>query len=196
MFRALANIAAALAEHLGVEPNQVVAYADVELGVREVAVLGSAEFVGRAVLVDEPGDLVRMSGEVGRKFRGDEQVDWLAVRFAQIEQAPGGGVRQNLFLRVPLERHAHEFREEPAEAQLPHQLPDVNLGAAVHEWNLRLADNDSPNGHFPPHLTTAQPLLAFGRTRSDVLASGGKSRNRNTLNRRKRPGSLQLRPPS
>ena len=49
--------------------DQRVAQADVALGVIEVAVRRAAQLVGRAVLVDQPRDLVRMADEVGRELR-------------------------------------------------------------------------------------------------------------------------------
>ena len=137
----------ALAEHLGVELDQAVAQPDVRLDVAEVAVLGAAQLVRGAVLMDQPRDLARMAHEVGRKLRGDHQIDRLPVALAQIEQPPRRGVRQDLVLRIPLERHADELRLVPALAQLPHQLPHVHLGAAVHERHLGFADDDAEGRH-------------------------------------------------
>ena len=51
-------------------------------------------------------------------------------------------MRKNLFLRIPLEWHADELGRVAASAQLAYQLTDVNLRTAVHEWNLRLANED------------------------------------------------------
>jgi hypothetical protein len=59
---------AAFPEHLVVEPQQRVAESDVEFGVREVAVFGSAELVGCPVLVYEPRHLLRVADEVGREL--------------------------------------------------------------------------------------------------------------------------------
>ena len=93
--------------------------------------------------MDQPRDLVRVPDEVGRKLRGDHQIDRPAVAFAQIEQPPRRGVRQDFFLRVPLERDADELGLVAARAQLPHELANVDLGAAVHERHLRFADEHS-----------------------------------------------------
>ena len=142
MFCALANTRAALAEHLGVEPDQRVAQPDVLLVVAEVAVRRAAQLVGGAVLVNQPGDLVRVADEVGRELRGDHEIDRPPVALAEIEQPPGRGVGQDLFLRIPLERHAHELGVVAARVQLAHQLTDVHLGAAVHERHLRFTDDD------------------------------------------------------
>ena len=72
----------------------------------------------------------------------DDEIDRAAVALAQIEQPPRRGVRQDLLLRIPLERHADELGLVAARAQLAHQLADVDLGAAVHERHLRFADDD------------------------------------------------------
>ena len=103
---------------------------------------GAAQLVRRAVLVNQPRDLVRMAHEVGRELRRDHEIDRLAVALAQVEQPPGRGVRQDLVLRIPLERDADQLGVVAARAQLAHQLAHVDLGAAVHERHLRLADDD------------------------------------------------------
>ena len=145
VFRAFANIARHSPSICESSRINVSRRPDVELGVGEIAVWRAAQFVGGAVLVNQPRDLVRVPREVRRKFCADDEIDGAAVALAEIEEAPRRGVRKNLFLRVPLERHADELGRVAASAQLAHQLTDVNLRAAVHEWNLRLA-NERPSG--------------------------------------------------
>ena len=70
------------------------------------------------------------------------QIDRPAVALAEIEQPPGGGVREDLGLRVPLERHADELGLVPVRAELTDELADVKLGAALDERHLRFADDD------------------------------------------------------
>ena len=84
-----------------------------------------------------------MAGEVGRELRGDDEIDAFAVALAQIDHAPCGGLREQFFLRVPLERHRHAFGAIAAAAQFAHEAADVQLGAAVHERHLRLAHERS-----------------------------------------------------
>ena len=87
---------ARLEERLAIEPEDRLAQADVQLGVLEVAERRAAQLVGRPVLVDQPGHLVRVADEVGRELGGDHQIDRLAVALAQIDEAPGGGVGEDL----------------------------------------------------------------------------------------------------
>ena len=139
------------AEHLGVERHQPVAQPDVGFRVRELAVRRAAEIVDRAVLMEQPGDLVRMAHEVGRKLGRDHRVDALAVRFGQIDHPPCGGLRQQLFLRIPLERHRHALGAVAAARQLVHE--------AAHE-QLRAAANT--NGHCASHTSTVAVMRAAG----------------------------------
>ena len=76
----------------------VVAQPDVGFGVVELAVRRAAEIVDRAVLMEQPGDLVGVPGEVGRELGRDDRVDALAVGLAQVDHPPRGGVRQQLVL--------------------------------------------------------------------------------------------------
>src|SRR4051794_8957329 len=152
---------AAFAEHLRVQPRQRVTQSDVELGVGEVAVRGAAQLVGRAVLVNQPRDLIRVPREVRRKFCPDDEIDRAAVTFAEIQEAPRRGVRKNLFLRVPLEWHADELGRVAASAQLAYQLTDVNLRAAVHEGNLRLANEDRLDGHRSGRVTEVDDIAVL-----------------------------------
>ena len=109
-------------------------------GVRELAVRRAAEIVDRPVLMEEPGDLVRMADEIGRELRRDDRIDPLAVRLGQIDQPPRGGLRQQLVFRIPLERNRHALGAVAAARQLVDQAAHVQLRAAVHERHLRLAD--------------------------------------------------------
>ena len=63
-----------------------------------------------------------MPHEVGRELRRDDAVDRPAVRLAQVDAAPGGGVREDLLLRVPLEGQAHQLALVAARPQLRDQL--------------------------------------------------------------------------
>jgi hypothetical protein len=80
--------------------------------------------------------------EVGRELRSDHEIDRPAVAFTQVEQAPGRRVREDLALRIPLERHAHELGQVAARPELPHELADVHLRATVHEGHLGFTDKD------------------------------------------------------
>ena len=141
MFRGVREDAAAFAQHLRVEVDEGRPEADVALGVVEVAVFGAAELVGRAVLMDQPRHLVRVPHEIRRKLRPDDEVDRPAVAFRQVEQPPGGGVREDFLLRIPLEGQRDALDEVAARPELGHQAAHVNLGAAVHERHLGLADD-------------------------------------------------------
>ena len=92
--------------------------------------------------MEQPGDLVRVTDEVRRKLRGDDEIDAFAVGLAEIDHAPGGGLREQFFLRVPLERHRHAFGAVATAAQFVDEAADVQLGATVHERHLRLAHGD------------------------------------------------------
>jgi len=135
-----------LAEHGRVEAYQVVAQPDILFGVTEIAVGRAAQFVGGPVLMHQPGHFPWMAGEVGRKLRGDHHVDRPAVALAQIQQAPRGRVRQDLVLRIPLEGDADQLGEMAAVPQFAHELAHENLGAAVHERNLRFENEDPLHG--------------------------------------------------
>ena len=86
------------AEDLVVERNQPVAQPDVRLGVPELAVRRVEQIVDRAVLVEQPGHLARVADEIGRKLGRNHRVDALAVGLGQIDQPPGGGLREELAL--------------------------------------------------------------------------------------------------
>ena len=160
----------ALAQHLAIERDQPIAEPDVALDVVEVAVDRARELVAGAVLVDQPRHLVRMADEVGRELGADGQVDPGPVALAQVEEPPRRGVGQDLVLRVPLEGDADELRLVAVQPELPHQLPDVVLGAPLDERDLGFTDDDA-------HRTRGAYLLpASERTPSLVL---GLSPNRN-----------------
>ncbi len=93
--------------------------------------------------MNEPRNLVGMADEIRRKLRADDEVDRLAVGLAQIDQPPRGRMREDLLLRIPLERNADELGLISVGAQLLVQRANVVLGAAVHERNLDLADDDA-----------------------------------------------------
>jgi hypothetical protein len=88
-----------------------------------------------------------MPDEIRWKFRSDDQVDRFSVRLAQIDQPPRRCVRENFFLRVPLEGNADQLRLVPVQTQLLMQRANVVFGATMHERNLHLADNDAANTH-------------------------------------------------
>src|SRR6185312_1113384 len=147
-FRGVARVAedrAGLAERLRVELDEPIAQPHVGGIVRELAVRRAAEIVDRAVLVEEPGDLAGMPDEVGGKLRRDREVDALAVRFAHVEHLPGGHLRQQFLLRIPLEGNRDALDAIPAPAEVVDQSARVQLGAAVHERHLGLADDDGPD---------------------------------------------------
>jgi len=135
-----------LREHVVVERNQPVAKPHVAFGVIELAVRRADEIVDRAVLMEQPGDLVRMTDEVSGKFRRDDRVDPFAVRLGQIDHPPRRRVGQQLGLGVPLERHRHALRAIAAARQLADEAADVPLRATVDERHLRLANQNRP-GH-------------------------------------------------
>ena len=99
-----------------------------------------------------------MPREVGRELRRDDQVDRAAVALAQVEHPPGRGVRQDLLLRIPLERQRHPIGGDAARAQLGDQLLDQQLGAAAHERHLRLADQDCLDCHLSGALNDWRPV--------------------------------------
>ena len=113
----------------------------------EVAELGAAQLVRRAVLVNEPGDLAVVAREIRRELRADDQVDRPAVALAEVEQPPCGGVGEDLVFRIPLERQRDALHGVPAGPELRDEAADVQLGASLHERHLRLADHDRADVH-------------------------------------------------
>src|SRR5687768_3205962 len=139
--------AAAFAEHFRVEVDERLPQADVFVAVREVTVFRSTQLVGCTVLMNEPRHLVRMADEIRRKLRSDDQVDRFAIRLAQIDEAPRGGVRKNFPLRIPLEWNADQLGLISAGAQLMMQCTHMVLRAAMDEGNLYLTNDDAANTH-------------------------------------------------
>ncbi len=61
-------------------------------------------------------------------------------------QTPGGGVRQNFVLRVPLEGHADELGVVPLALKFVDERAHVILGAATDERHLGFADQNRAQG--------------------------------------------------
>jgi hypothetical protein len=140
---------AAFAEHLRVELDQPLAQADVGFVMLEVAVRSAAQLVGGTMLMDDPGDLARMACEVGREPGGDQQVDRPRVARRQVEHPPGGGLRQQLRLRLRPERQRHLLDLVAAAAQLFDQRGDVQLRPSLDERDLGVGHDDAPDGLGP-----------------------------------------------
>ena len=90
---------------------------------------------------EKPGTIhfVWMPDEVRRELRSNGQVDGPPVAFAQVQEAPGCGVRENFPLGIPLKGEAHQLRQVPVLPQLIDELTDVVLRAASDERDLCLA---------------------------------------------------------
>ena len=108
----------------------------------EVAVLGAAQLVHRAMLMHQPDDFVGMTDEVGRELGGDHQIDRATVALAEIEQAPCCRLCQDFFLWIPLERHADQFGVVAALSEVVNQRTDERLRAAGDERHLGFADEN------------------------------------------------------
>ena len=108
----------------------------------EVAVLGAAQFVRRAILVNEPGDLVGVPRKVGRKLRPDHEIDRASVALAEIEQPPGCGMRKDLLLRIPLERQLTSSVEYPRSRNSRNELTNMHSAPPCTK-HLRLATSTS-----------------------------------------------------
>ena len=133
-------------ERLRVEPNQPIAKPDVGLGMAELAVRRAAQIVNRAVLMKQPGHLVRMAHEIGRELRGDHEIHGLVVRLGQIDEPPQRRLREQFALRIGLERNRDFFRAVAEAAQLAHETADMPLGAAVDERHVRFTHKNGTNG--------------------------------------------------
>ena len=94
------------------------------------------------MLMDHPRDLAWMPGEVGGKTRGDQQIDWLAVARREIEQAPRGGLREQLLFRLRAKRQRDEIDLVAAMSQHVDERSDVQLGAAGDERHVSVGDED------------------------------------------------------
>ena len=161
--------AVAFAQHRGVQPQQLRAEGDVPLDVVEIGVRRAAQLVRRPVLVNQPGDLVRVAREVGGELRCDHAVDPAAVALREVHEAPRGSVREDLLLRVPLEGKSHPLGVVPARPELVHEAPHVQLCAAFDKRDLRFEDEDG-HGTCPPDRGARspeqpRPCLATGRRR-------------------------------
>ena len=109
VFRALENSRRHSPEHLPIEIDERLTNPDVFVFVREIAVLRSGELVGGPVLMDQPRDFVRVADEIRGELRADDEVDRFAVALAQVDEAPGRGMREDFALRIPFERDADEL---------------------------------------------------------------------------------------
>ena len=132
----------ALAEHARVELEQLAAKSDISLGVLEVAVGCAAQLVGGAMLMDHPRHLAGMAREVGRKARGDQEIDWLAVARREIEEAPRGGLREQVLFRLRSKRQRDEVDFVAAMSQHVDERSDVQLGAAGDKRHVSVGDED------------------------------------------------------
>ena len=100
------------------------------------------------------------------------QIDRPAVALVEIEQPPRRRVREDLVLRVPLERHADEFGVVAVLAQLAHELAHVELGAAVNERHLRFADENGAGHSGRSGGNPARIRLSRGVAEIDHVAVG------------------------
>ena len=133
----------ALAEHARVELEELAPQANVHLGVLEIAVRRSAQFVSGAMLMDHPGDFARMPSEVGRKPSGDQEIDGFAIARRKIEQTPCRGLREELLLRLGSKRQRDEIDVMTALSQHVDEGPDVQLGAAGDKRHVSVGDEDA-----------------------------------------------------
>ena len=90
---------------------------------------------------------LRMPREVGREFRRDDEIDIAAGRLRHVEQPPRFRACEQLLFRIVLERDRHDLRVVPARGERRGELAHQNLGAAVHEWHLRLQDQNAERCH-------------------------------------------------
>jgi len=86
------------------------------------------------VLVHEPADLAGVASEVRRELGGDHQIDGAAVAFAQIEEPPRRSVREDLVLRVPLERQRDTVRVDASGAELVDQFATIQIERERPDW--------------------------------------------------------------
>ena len=132
----------AFAEHRRVEADYSFAQRDVFIGMREITEWRACQFIGGAMLMDEPGDLVWMAREVRRELGGNDEIDRPPVAFREVQQAPRTRVRENFGLRVPLERHADQLSVIPVQPELADQLTDMVLSTAADKRHLGFADEN------------------------------------------------------
>ena len=100
------------------------------------------------------------------------------VALVQVEQPPRGGVGQDLFLRVPRERHAHELGVVAALPQRVDQLSDVRFRAPGHERHLRFTHEDGAHAHSGgvtevDHVSVEDDVLLAFQPQLAVIATGG-----------------------
>src|SRR5262249_14401023 len=116
---------------------------DIRFRVREVAVLGAAQLVRGAMLVDQPRDLSRVPRTIGREARRNQQVNRLSGARREIEQPPRRGLCQQLRLRLRPKRDRNLLDVGAAPPQLVDERPHVQFGPAPDERDLRFSDDDS-----------------------------------------------------
>ena len=177
----VAEHVAALAEHPAVQLHQRLPQADVLLDMGEVGVGRAAQLVGGTVLVDEPRHLARVAREVGRELRADREVDRLPVALAQVEQPPRRGVRQDLGLRVPLERHAHPLGAVAVRPQLLessptwYSAPPSTKGTCASQTTMvrtAIGRRRSATGHrAPDHVACLKLITSPSRTTYSLPSS-------------------------
>src|SRR5580765_2789713 len=138
---------ARFAKRVRVELNQSITQLDVCFRVAEFAVRRTAQLVNRPVLMKEPGDFVRMAGEVAGELGTNGEIDPFAVRFAEVNHPPCGDLCQQFVLGIPLERHRRAFSSVAAPAEVLDEASDVELRAAMHEGHLRRADDHRLDRH-------------------------------------------------
>src|SRR5215471_10092914 len=97
--------------------------------------------------MDQPQHLARMSCEIRRELGGDDQINGSAAGTWDVQQPPRFGSGKNLFFRVIRKRNRDHLREVTARRESRGELADENLGAAVHEWHLRLEDQNAKRLH-------------------------------------------------
>ena len=132
-------------QHPTVQIDDPFPYGDICIGVVEVAERRSAELIGRSTLMDQPDDLVRVPGEICRELGANDQVNRAAVALTQVDEAPGGGVGEDLFLRILLEWQADKLRRETVLLELVDEGPDVVFGTSGDERHLSLAHDNRSN---------------------------------------------------
>src|SRR5207249_5122356 len=85
----------------------------------------------------------------------DHEIDRFAVALREVDHPPCRGLRQQLLLRIPLERNRRALGSESPPAQLADEAADVQFGAAVHQRHLRLADQ-----HRSDHVANRKLMMS------------------------------------
>src|SRR5436190_10786318 len=148
------------AKRVRVELNQSIAQLDVCFCVAEFTVRRPAQLVNRPVLMKEPGNFVRMAGEVTGELGADGEIDPFAVCFAEINHPPCGDLCQQFVLGIPLERHRRAFSSIASPSEVLDEAADVELRAAMHEGHLRRADDD----RFDRHVACRKLMMSLSTT--------------------------------